>query len=232
MKIDYVVIASDQNPTYKEFYPIIAKRWFEMGFKTYYVNIGEEDEIFETKWGIVHNIKSLDFLSAGLQSQIVRLFVCKFIDANLLLSDIDMLPLNKEYFNSYVNELTDENIIVYSGQPYKDVPYYPICYILSNSKTMKRYLEIEDVDFEQFCKNLVEKYENSWNTDERFLYDQLQKNKENIIIKKRDFSSRIDRSRWIYNEDLLSKKFYIDSHLLRPYDKYFQEINKLINLTK
>ena len=43
MKIDYVVISSDENLMYKDFYPIVARRWLDLGFKTYYVNIFDVD---------------------------------------------------------------------------------------------------------------------------------------------------------------------------------------------
>lgn len=232
MKIDYVIIASDENPTYKDFYPIVAKKWFELGYKTYYVNICDTDEILENKWGIIHNIKALDFVSTAFQSQVVRLFCSNFIEGNLLMSDIDMLPINKDYYNSYLDELTESNVIIYTGQPYTDVPYYPMCYILAHSKTLRNILSIGNLRFSDYCKMLFEKYGEAWNTDEHFMYDEFQKNKEYLIIKKRDLKRRVDRANWTYDLDLLKKGHYIDSHLLRPYEKYFQKINELINNTK
>ena len=92
--IDYVVISSDDNPMYKDFYPIVAKRWFDLGFKTYYVNITDEDSIEESEWGIVHKMKSLDFVSTGFQSQVVRLYCSNLVNGNILTSDIYMLPIN------------------------------------------------------------------------------------------------------------------------------------------
>ena len=139
MKIDYVIISSDDNPMYKDFYPIVAKRWLDLGIKTYYLNISDTDEIIENEYGIIHKIKALDFVSTGFQSQVVRLFSSKFVSGNMLISDIDMLPINGNYYNQYLNELTDNNVIIYSGQPYGDVPYYPICYVLSNSKNISLF---------------------------------------------------------------------------------------------
>lgn len=232
MKIDYVIIASDENPTYKDFYPVVAKKWNELGFKTYFINICDNDEIFENKWGIVHNIKALEFVSTAFQSQVVRLFSSNFIEGNLLMSDVDMLPLNKEYYNSYVNELTENNVIIYTGQPYTDVPYYPMCYILAHSNTLRNLLSIKNLSFSDYCKMLFEKYGEAWNTDEHFMYDEFQKNKESLVIKSRDLKRRVDRFRWGYDYNLLKEGYYIDSHLLRPYAQYFQEVNKLINHAK
>lgn len=227
-KIDYVIISSDDNKTYKDFYPIVAKKWFNLGFKTYYINITDNNEIYETKWGIIHNIKALKNISSGFQSQVVRLFSCNFIQGNLLMSDIDMLPLNRDYFNKYLNELDENNVIIYSGQPYKDNKFYPMCYILSHSSNLKKILEIEHLSFDEYCDLLIGKYGTAWNTDENFMFDKFQKHLDKIIIKTRDLKTRIDRFNWSYNNEMLKKGYYIDSHLLRPLDKYFNEINKLL----
>lgn len=228
MKIDYVIISSDDNPLYKDFYGVVAKQWYNLGFKTYYINITDIDEITENKFGIIHKIKSLDFVSTGFQSQVVRLFASNFINGNILISDIDMLPLNSEYFNQYLNELSMDNIILYSGQPYGDVPYYPMCYVLSYSATIKKYLDIDNMTFKKYCEKLLSNYGEKWNTDENFMYDQFKNYKNKLIIKNRDFSTRIDRSNWTYNLDLLKNGHYVDSHMVRPYSINKNKIDDLI----
>jgi hypothetical protein len=228
MKIDYVIISSDDNPMYKDFYTIVAKRWFDLGFKTYYVNISDVDDISENEYGIIHKIKALDFVSTGFQSQVVRLFSSKFIEGNIMMSDIDMLPINKEYYNQYLNELTDDNVIIYSGQPYGDVPYYPMCYVVSNSSNFRKYLEIEDMNFFEYCKMLSDDYGQSWNTDENFMYDKFKKFKNYLVIKQRDFARRVDRGYWSYNIELLKNGYYIDSHMLRPYSYYKKQIDNIL----
>lgn len=233
MKIDYVVISSDNNPMYKDFYPIVAQRWLDLGFKTYYVNITDRDEIINNEFGIYHCVKSLGFVSSGFQSQVVRLFASKFIDGNLLMSDIDMLPINAEYYKQYIDELTDENMIIYSGQPYGNVPYYPMCYILSHSSNFKKYLDIENINFSDYCKMLSDNYGQDWNTDEHFMYDRFQSHLDKLVIKNnRDFSRRVDRGNWTYDTNLLKNGYYIDSHMLRPYNTYKDKINKLIDELK
>jgi hypothetical protein len=227
-KIDYVVISSDDNPMYKDFYPIVSKRWNDIGFKTYYVNITDEDSVQENEYGIIHKIKNIGVGSTGFQSQVVRLFTSKFIDGNLLMSDIDMLPISGDYFRSYLSELTNENVLIYSGQPYGDVPYYPMCYVLSHSSNFKKYLDIENLNFSEYCQVLIEKYGEAWNTDENFMYDKFETYKDKLSIKNRDFSRRVDRGNWRYDLNLLKRGYYIDSHLLRPYSQYKQYIDRLL----
>lgn len=233
MKIDYIIISSDDNPLYKDFYPIVAKAWKDLGYKTYFLNITDKDDIIENEFGIIHKIKALDYISTGFQSQVVRLFSSKFIDGNIMMSDIDMLPINIDYYNSYVNELTEDNVIIYSGQPYGNVPYYPMCYVLSKASNFRKYLDIENMDFNEYCKMLSNKYSHAWNTDENFMYDQFQNHLDKLVIKNdRDFDRRVDRENWKYDINLLKNGHYIDSHLLRPYYKYKQHIDILIKNIK
>jgi hypothetical protein len=228
MKIDYVIISSDDNPIYKDFYEVVAKRWFDLGFKTYYINITNENNISENQFGIIHKIKSIQNISTGFQSQVVRLYATKFINGNVLTSDIDMLPVNGDYYNQYVQELTDRNVIIYTGQPYGDVPYYPMCYILSHSSNFVKLLNIDSMSFGEYCDMLVSNYGEAWNTDEHFLYDKLQSHQDRLIIKSRNLSNRIDRYNWNYDLNDLRLGRYIDSHLLRPYSVYKNEIDDLI----
>lgn len=228
--IDFVVISSDDNPLYKDFYDIVAKQWYMLGYKTYYVNITNENSLVENEFGVIHKIKSLESFPTGFQSQVVRLFVCNLVNnKNLLMSDIDMLPLNKEYFNDVAKEFVSEKIILYSGQPYGNVPYYPMCYVLGNSDFLKKKLDIENMNFYEYCTSLLKLYGIKWNTDEHFLYDKLHKHTENLIIKRnRDFTKRIDRGFWNYDLQKLKENYYIDSHLLRPYKEYEHQINQLL----
>ena len=135
MLIDYVVISSDDNPLYKEFYEPVSIKWNKLGYKVFYINITENDsEIIENEYGLIKNIKAVPTISSGFQSQTVRLFASSLLpDKNILLSDIDMLPLNGEYFKEKAKPIKDNEILLYSGQPYGNVPYYPMCYVLGKS---------------------------------------------------------------------------------------------------
>lgn len=230
MKIDYVIISSDDNPTYKDFYPIIAKRWFDLGYKTYYINITDIDDEITNDWGVIKKIKKIENIPTGFQSQVVRLFSFNLIQGNLLTSDIDMLPISRNYFNKSLLEYEENKILLLSGQPYDGVPFYPMCYVISNSDTMVKCLEIKDLSFEDYCNMLIQRYGVTWNTDENFLHSQLEKNKNMIKLMNRDFSNRIDRSDWQYDQEMLKNDYYVDSHLLRPFNKHKEEINKLINI--
>lgn len=234
MNIDYVVIASDNNPVYRDFYEPVSKMWNHFGYKTLMLEICDEDsELFETEYGLYQKFKSVEGVDSGLQSQIVRLFANKLLpDSNLLMSDIDMFPLSIEYFEKNAKLATEEQVLIYTGQPYKQNPYYAMCYILSKGSVISEYLGIDNESYEEYVKRLHTDYKCAWNTDENFLYDSLEKCDDKVILRDRTnlLGTRVYRPRFVYTEEQVKSGHFIDCHSLRPYQDHKAEIDKLMNV--
>lgn len=232
MKIDYVILSSDDS-YYLDFYEPVSKLWNYFGLKTLMFHITDNESDFEeNKFGLYKKIKSISGYPTSWQSQLIRLYAYTYFEnANLLTSDIDMIPLNGNFFTSNAENLSQIEVLNYSGKPYNDVPYFPICYILGNSNVMKQILQIEG-SFENYLNKIKTTYTIKWNADENFLYDKLHKYSHLKHYNNRDFrKDRIDRSIWDYNVESIKNKKYIDSHMLKPYKKYQAEIDKIISLT-
>lgn len=237
MNIDYVVISSDSNPLYRDFYEPVSRMWKHFGYKTFMIEICEEDsEIFETEFGIYKKIKSV-CENTGLQAQTSRLFASKLIRGkNLLLSDIDMAPINISYFEERAASAKEDEITFFTGQPYGVNPFYPMCYVLAKSDILSKALEIDSFTFSEFIAYLQENYKGDtkwgtiWNTDENFLYDKMQLFENKSVLHDRNLERRINRTRWTYTEEYIKSGYYIDTHLLRPYSAYKNEIEHLFNI--
>jgi len=233
MKIDYVVVSSDTNPMYSDFYPIVSKKWNQLGFDVIYLKIdNHETELKHTEYGLMKTFKAVEGIDTGFQSQVVRIYASMLFDEskNIMMSDIDMLPLNSDYFSENALKANENEILIYSGQPY-DNPYFPSCYILGNTNILKNIFELEN-NYDDFIKKLASYSKCEWNTDEHYMYDKLIKYNNKIILE-RDFNRRVDRidnDRWKYpvDENLLKAGYYIDSHMIRPYSKYKKKIDKLL----
>lgn len=229
MNIDYVIISSDDNNLYYDFYPIVSKQWNKFGYKVFFAHITDTDsEIEETEFGLYKKFKSIDNINSGFQSQVVRLFIPTLLkDKNFLISDIDMLPLNKDYFESKSKLVLEDKILIYSGQPYNDRPYYPMCYILGNGELLKKELKIES-NYKDFITKMTNYSNLDWNTDEKYFYQTTILSKNLVVLRDRDFNRRIDRSNWIYDINKLKNCDYIDSHMIRPYKSHEDQIKKII----
>lgn len=236
MKIDYAIVSCDDNKLYSEFWEPVKKLWFELiGIKPLLVKISNNNEIHEYNDCIIHNLKKVDGVDTGFQSQIARMYVTQFYqDKVCLTSDIDMLPLSKKYFVDNIEKYNEENLIILSSDAYKNINRYPICYNAAKGKLFKEILNLP-ISFEEYVFNL-KNYNQGWDTDELYFGFKVNSyfNQDKIVKLNRGWengraTNRIDRVNWNYNLNKLKSFGYIDSHSLRPYNVYFNEINRMLD---
>jgi len=236
MNIDYVIVSTDENPLYSDFWEVVKPVWNnKINIKPILVNITNNNKVEEYEDCIIHNIKSIDGINTGFQSQIARMYITKFYsDKVCLTSDIDMIPINKEYFKDTVNEYKNSDLVIYSSDAYKKNNRYPICYNSSLGSTFCDILNLNEYSFEEYCKMLLDRKQ-GWDTDELYFGECVNNyTGANKIVKLNrglnlSVNRRIDRSNWTYDLEKLHEGFYIDSHSLRPYYIYKKEVDKLIN---
>jgi hypothetical protein len=236
MKIDYAIVSCDDNPLYYNFWNIVQKLWTNLiGIKPILVKISDTDNIEVTDDYIIHNFKKIEGIDTGFQSQVARMYVTKFYPEDVCLtSDIDMLPLSKKYFVDNIKELNNDSLVIFSADAYPNVQRYPICYNAAKGKVFHEIMNFENT-FEEYCLKLKD-FNWGWDTDELYFGQKVDNFiNQNIIIKLNrgwEFGraiDRIDRVKWSYNPTKLKSGKYIDSHSLRPYILYKNEIDKLVN---
>ena len=234
MKINYALVGSNNNPLYLDFWPIISKVWKKIFNITPVLGliIDGDEEIINDEFGIIIKLNRIDGHSDGLLSQLVRMYLPKYLNGNCIISDIDMIPLSKKYFIDGLKEYNDEDFIVMSSHHPQTINtnQYPMCYVVGSDLNFKELFDLND-DWETFVKKIPNQ---DWYTDQCHLYNMInQNNKINykFPLRNGDFTNdRIDRTSWSYDVNLLKSGHYVDSHLLRPYLTYKKEIDELINL--
>lgn len=238
MKIKYAIMGSDMNPLYYDFWPIISKVWREVFNITPVLGLicNEDSELIEDQYGLVKKFKTIDGIDDGLQSQIVRFYLPTILDDVSVTSDIDMMPLSKKYFIDNIQNFDRNKFYVMTSDNPECLrnKEYQMCYNIAKPEIFKEVLKIDDswFDFVNKLKNLGF----GWTTDQRYLYDMVNayEKKENIVLMNRGFSgfanNRIDRAQWVYEPNLVINGYYIDSHLVRPYKQYKNEVDNLANL--
>lgn len=236
MKIDYAILSTNEKPLYKDFWPVVKPVWINyIKIKPILVIISDIDEVIDHGDYIIFKINKIEGVDTGLQSQIARIWITKFYQNEVcLISDIDMLPMNEDYFKKNVEDVDEDSLVIYSADAYpKQKKRFPMCYNAAKGKTFTEILELDGFNsFEDFCRKLVERGE-GWNTDELFFGEKVYKykNQKRIVKLSRGWISgiaklRIDRIIWKYEPQQV--KTYIDSHLVRPYTTYKIKIDKLI----
>ena len=237
MKIDRVILSTNDNEDYYSFWPLVAKRWSSWGIAPELFVVSKNDLGIDNSLGNVTYIDPLDNYSTAHQAQIARFFgATNFKDEVCLISDIDMMPLNKDYFIKSVDRYTDDSIVFYSADAYLPgnpaFPAYPMCYMAAKGKTfeeiIKSNLDEFSIDFPEWMSHGY-----GWFTDEKVFYQKLQywkkDNEKRMALLRRGFNisndpqtiRRIDRANNShYNGDFLKNNFYVDYHMPRPYKSH------------
>lgn len=236
-KVDRVILACDANPMYLEFWPVVAKTWQELvGIKPTLALIASKDVYVDESLGDVIRFEPIPDIPTAFQAQVIRLLLpILFENEVCIISDMDMIPCQKNYFVNSVANVPDDYFVVYKDGAFNSDEYkeYPMCYNAALGRTFK---EVFRVGAHQDIPNIIKEWYKlglGWTSDQQILYAALnnweQKNTR-LIKLGHDVYPRIDRAHWAYNEDALKNHYYIDSHMLRPYSSYRDHIEHVIAL--
>lgn len=236
LKINRVILSTDANPTYIEFWPVVAKVWKQLlGIQPTLALIADDSVHVDESLGDVIRLKPIEGVPTAQYAQLIRLLLpIYFEDDVCIISDIDMIPLCKDYFVNSVTHIPQDCFVVYRDKAYQEHERrYPMCYNAALGKTFKEVFKINNP---HEIPELIKKWYAlglKWDTDELMLYwylSQWPDFQERCIKLGHETIKRVDRSFWNYDALKVRNLQYIDAHCLRPYSQYQQEIDALIQL--
>lgn len=235
MVIDRAIVATDGNPLYYEFWPLVAKGWKNFKIEPTLALIG--DIKLNYSCGTIVTLPTMPDIPSGFIAQVIRFIIpCLFPDEISITADIDMLPLSRNYFSTQIDKYGDDDILVFSADAYKTELRYPMCYIAAKGKHFQEIIGLPNTDLvsiQSFIKNLYALNLN-WDTDELFFSKKLH---ESTLFNKTFFlkrgwnpyaRNRIDRADWKFTRINLFRDKYIDAHCLRPLHDHMQQLGPLI----
>ena len=256
-----VVISSNYNPLYFQFIPIVCMAWKSFGINPTLTLVTNKDES-EWEWikefaEIRHYPERTD-LHPGIWAKVSRFFsYWENLETKQMITDLDLLPLNKEYFHK-LYEYKDDILVITDdpfieghlrGRPYGEYPMLAGCYQIAKGNIWKEIMNPNNLN----DNDLIESYKGTYrfriNEDilqpyDVFSEDELMRrliynwspDKTKIEFLYRPtrtmgnpyYSDRVDRGHWKIDYDVLSKKGYVDSHMLRPLSSYREQIEPLV----
>ena len=241
MRIDRAIVACDDNPLYTEFWPVVAKSWSLIGIKPTLFLISDKQQVDESL-GDVIRISPIESIPTSFQAQCVRMLgPAMFENEVSIMSDIDMMPLSKEYFVKQIEEISDDDFVIFSSDAYEDIPdfpCYPMCY---NAAKGSLYKEIFKYDLTQYAKAMHDWHslDHGWTTDERVLYSNFmdwKENNSNYKMLRRGWhpfaTGRVDRAHMKFEPGLMLLDRYIDFHMVRPYNQHKETIDNIYEWLK
>lgn len=247
-----VLTAADMNPMYYKFIPIFIKTWKKVlpNIKIHIILIADKiiDELEDYK-DYIYLFKPIENITTAFISQNIRLFYPALLDSSeggILITDIDIVPMNKEYYTEPIKKYDNDKFICYRQLECVGKNEMVICYNIAHKNIWREIFSIKsENDIRTQIKNLYNniKYVGHknmpfWITDQLYLYEATQKwnlYKQNLIILNDNLTKfkRLDRNRFpdeLTLKSSIQSHSYSDYHMLRPYDKYIEINNFIIDL--
>jgi len=226
LKLDRVIVSTDANPMYMDFWPIVAQAWKEIvGIKPTLALIAPADVEIDESLGDVIRFEPIEGISTALQAQVIRLLLpILFKDEVCIISDIDMIPLSKSFYVNTIAEIPDDCFVVYKSSALPQYKQYAMCYNAAKGSVYGEIFGIDNLDdISDLIKFFAKQFNHAWSTDQQALYFYLN-NWEDFETRcvKLGYGTkkRVDRVRWGYDIEKLKEGYYVDAHMLRPYKKF------------
>ena len=183
MKITKVIMSCDDSH-YQDFWPVVAqvcKKVLNI-MPVLFMVCNEETDFYSDGNGLVKKVKKIENIPTSTQGQLLRLYGTKyFTDEVCMVSDVDMMLLNRKYFIDDLEKFSDDSYIIMSSDGYDlnrpecrnlfDFQVYPFCYHAAKGSIFTELLEIEET-FELFVNKVLDfnsKFNREWYSDEIYL---------------------------------------------------------------
>jgi hypothetical protein len=167
MKVDKILLSCDDNGNYLKLWKYVSEMCVKLlGVQPVLFHVCDEEKDFESdEFGLVKKVKKVRNVKSSIQAQWYRIYgTSYFPNENCLISDIDMLIPNKEYFLNQVSIFEENSLVVYSSDVYSENIQFtekmfrknrlPICYFLGKGKLFTSILEIES-NFSNFLYKVL-----------------------------------------------------------------------------
>ncbi len=248
MGITRVILSSDNNEQYLQFWDTVSEAWNKfVGIRPVLFVISDKDLNLSTENGDVVYQKPVSGVPTAQQAQIIRFFgATKYPNERCLISDLDMLPLQSEYFKNPAKQLDKDTILFYSADAYLPgnpaYPAFPMCYMSATGETFEQILGANLASFSSEVVNwMTRSY--GWYTDEKVFFEkwyQWSEKEKRTAVLNRGFNRgpaitmrRVDRSEnSFYDESILSSGGYIDYHMPRPFSKNSNKILEIFKIAR
>ena len=252
MLLDCVLTSVNENPLYLDFVPIFIQTWNKLypDVDVKIILIAKEipDKFLLFKNNIIL-FEPLDNVLTSFTSQIIRLLYPCILEYNngVLITDIDMLPMNNTYYTNSITEYDINKFIYYRENICLYEKQIAMCYNVATPKIWKDIFKIDSLyDIKNYIINVSDKNiikegnENiGWSLDQVTLYNKITEwNKRTCnfvrLYEKKTGFKRLHRNTFdISNVKLrknISKGYYTDYHCYRPMSKYYEMNWEIYNL--
>ena len=235
MKLSTVLGSTNLNPQYYMFVPKQILFWKHFGIKFIGVVVGDKipDELKDYSDNIILWNRNLD-INTAFVAQNLRMYMTALInlsdDEMVMITDMDMLPMNDKYYKEGLENFKKEDFIYYR---HVDGNQIYMCYNAAHPNTWSKVFSITNEDDVEKIINetYINQYSgipggNGWYTDQEIMYTKLI-NYPHLKVLNRPLK-RLEMYDFNYIKNRGINNFisnYDDSHFHRSYFNNIDNIN-------
>jgi len=257
MKLDCVLTSVNENKLYLDFIPIFIKTWNKLypdvDVKIILIAKNIPEDLMEYQNNIIL-FEPIENVLTSFTSQFIRLLYPCILNYNngVLITDMDMLPMNNTYYTKNIIEYDNSKFIYYRDYILNNCSEIAMCYNVATPQIWKDIFNINSIDdIINYIKNvnnsntIIEGHGNiGWSIDQITLYNKVldwNKKTNNFIRLNENITgfNRLDRICFNILDDNIRKNItednYTDYHCHRPMSEYSNinwEIYELLKESK
>lgn len=245
MKINTILTACNLEPLYLDFIPSFITVWKHLfphvNVKIILVanEIPKNLMIYKKYIEIFTPIANIptSFIAQVIRILYPGLLTC---DDGVLITDMDMIPVTRDYYVKYIEEYSDDKFITYRDDAWCfNNNQYAMCYNVATPEVWRTIFP-ESVSIDSICKKLLEYWEVAkktpaegkeylWYFDQIHLFRKVNEHRDRLIIlgDQKTKYKRLDRVSYDINDtnkNIAALSTFTDFHMLRPYRSH-QYIN-------
>jgi hypothetical protein len=252
MKLDCILTSVNENPLYLEFVPIFIKTWNKLypdvDVKIILICKNIPDNLLLFKKNIIL-FEPIENVLTSFTSQFIRLLypcILKYKNG-VLITDIDMIPMNNTYYSKNIIEYDNNKFIYYRGNICLQDKQIAMCYNVATPEIWKDIFKINSLDdIVNYIKNVSDKnvikegHGNiGWSIDQTTLYNKVTEwnKKTNSFVRLNEIQTRfmrLDRNSFDIHDVNIRNNIrvgnYTDYHCYRPMSKYYDINWEIYNL--
>jgi len=242
MKLDCVLVACNENPHYLDFWPIVKEAWprvVGVPVKMVYVS-NELPETLASDPDVLF-FKAIESWPTATQAQCIRLLYPALLSCGpVMLSDMDMIPMQKNFFVQGFSKFSEDQFVSLRGidENYKNI------YMCYAGATPNVWSEVFGVRTEDDIRDLLTKWSKEYPSNGRHGSDGWATDQERLYASAKAYGQkvplgllpcvpipRVDRiDNEIYRFSNISSRVqrghYVDFHM-PPYAKHKQLIHTI-----
>ncbi len=252
MILDCVLTATNEKSLYLDFIPIFIQTWNKLYPRVDIKIILIAKKIPDSMLCYESNIilfEPIDGVATSFTSQFIRLLYPCILDYKngVIITDIDMLPMNRTYYSESIKSYENDKFIYYRQNTLFKSKQIAMCYNVATPRIWRDIFDIHSLDDIKSTIKYVSDSNNvrggrgniGWCLDQTTLYNKVmawnEKSNNFICLKERDIGfKRLGRNIFDPSDSTIvnniSNGYYSDYHCRRPMSKHSDINYQIFNL--